>query len=166
MITDIERIEQNRRRREIRHANGNAINEYNKRWYWEHLEQARDSGRKKAKNKYHKNIIEMREKSKLGRRKFELTHPGYSKSMKEKHAEYYKQYNKIQKDLRRGTSKYMARLLLHWAILKGKIGKPNKCSKCGRIANRRYIHGHHFDYSKPLEVIWLCVKCHTEEHRK
>jgi hypothetical protein len=35
------------------------------------------------------------------------------------------------------------------------------CEKCGAKA-----HAHHDDYSKPLDVRWLCPKHHTEHHLK
>lgn len=30
----------------------------------------------------------------------------------------------------------------------------------------RYIHGHHEDYKKPLEVVWVCFACHAIRHRR
>lgn len=36
------------------------------------------------------------------------------------------------------------------------------CEKCGATAD---IHMHHDDYSKPLEVRWLCRGCHEIEHK-
>lgn len=36
------------------------------------------------------------------------------------------------------------------------------CEICGDIN----VNAHHEDYSKPLEVRWLCTKHHGEEHRK
>ncbi len=35
--------------------------------------------------------------------------------------------------------------------------KPNKCEMCKRI---KPLDGHHEDYSKPLEVKWICRQCH------
>lgn len=49
------------------------------------------------------------------------------------------------------------------AVYNGMIIKPDKCSKCSNPTNRR-IEGHHMDYDKPLEVIWLCLPCHRKLH--
>jgi len=49
-------------------------------------------------------------------------------------------------------------------IRKGNIKRPHYCSKCGKFGLR--IEGHHEDYDKPLEVIWLCRACHRKEHRR
>jgi hypothetical protein len=35
------------------------------------------------------------------------------------------------------------------------------CSICG---TEKEVHGHHKDYSKPLDVIWLCARCHHRIH--
>ncbi len=37
------------------------------------------------------------------------------------------------------------------------------CKCCGAL---KYIFQHHEDYSKPLEVISLCGKCHSQIHHK
>jgi ribosomal protein S27AE len=34
------------------------------------------------------------------------------------------------------------------------------CEKCGDPASQK----HHENYSKPLEVRWLCARCHQQEH--
>lgn len=44
------------------------------------------------------------------------------------------------------------------------------CEVCGvsgkRDSGRSLVHAHHDDYSKPLEVRWLCDTHHNEHHRK
>jgi rubrerythrin len=52
--------------------------------------------------------------------------------------------------------------ILNGGIRAKRIVKPKYCSACGKTG---LIHGHHPDYSKPLEVVWLCPKCHTMAHR-
>jgi len=47
-------------------------------------------------------------------------------------------------------------------IKQGRLIRPKECSECGR--EHRRIHGHHEDYEKPLEVIWLCPPCHFARH--
>lgn len=58
---------------------------------------------------------------------------------------------------RNKNDKTMAREMLNRAVKTGKIIKPSKCSRCGKVGK---ITAHHPDYSKPLEVEWLCYECH------
>lgn len=48
------------------------------------------------------------------------------------------------------------------ALKSGKMIKPANCSVCG---STYLIEGHHEDYSKPLDVVWLCKTCHTNVHK-
>lgn len=50
------------------------------------------------------------------------------------------------------------------AIVKGLLARPSSCTRCGRT--QYPIHGHHEDYNKPLDVIWLCAPCHGEIHAR
>jgi hypothetical protein len=52
---------------------------------------------------------------------------------------------------------------LRYAVAMGRVVKPDACEICNR---RRSLQGHHRDYSKPLEVQWLCVSCHRLIHSK
>lgn len=45
-----------------------------------------------------------------------------------------------------------------------KVGKLPRCP-CERCGNPR-SHAHHDDYSKPLDVMWLCATHHRERHRE
>ncbi len=48
------------------------------------------------------------------------------------------------------------------ALKYGDIVKADACESCGAGGK---LDGHHDDYSKPLEVRWLCRPCHKTWHR-
>lgn len=51
------------------------------------------------------------------------------------------------------------------ALRDKRLIKSECCSRCVETEN---IQGHHWSYKEEhwLDVIWLCVKCHAEEHVK
>lgn len=57
--------------------------------------------------------------------------------------------------------KQNARKKLARALKSGKV-KKLPCRDC----NELNVEAHHPDYSKPMEVIWLCKKHHGEIHRE
>jgi len=48
------------------------------------------------------------------------------------------------------------------AIHSRKLIRPNNCSNCGETTR---IIAHHEDYTKPLEITWLCQSCHVRRHK-
>lgn len=62
------------------------------------------------------------------------------------------------------SDKRAAQVILGNAVRDGRIEKPRSCSSCGCEPDR--LEGHHEDYSKPLDVIWLCRQCHANIHRE
>lgn len=44
----------------------------------------------------------------------------------------------------------------------GRITRPEICELCGGKCKPQ---AHHCDYSKPLDVMWLCKSCHVEWHK-
>ena len=74
---------------------------------------------------------------------------------KEKRLLYQHNFNKINKDKRTAYG------LVSYAIKKRILIKPELCSLCHA---KSYLHSHHNDYSKPLEVKWLCAVCHKKYH--
>ena len=73
-------------------------------------------------------------------------------------------YKKLQ--VKRYPLKILARQAVQKALKSGRLFKPNKCEECKKIFSKDSIQGHHEDYDKPLEVRWLCRKCHREEDKK
>jgi len=50
------------------------------------------------------------------------------------------------------------------AVAAGRIIKPESCEQCD--AAKQSIHAHHDDYTKQLDVRWLCAPCHQRWHAK
>lgn len=55
---------------------------------------------------------------------------------------------------------YKAQTKVGNALRDGKI-KKKPCFMCGA---EKHVHAHHRDYSKPLDITWLCAKCHHRLH--
>ena len=64
-----------------------------------------------------------------------------------------------QKYFEKYPEKYTAKTLT-WNAIKSGLLKKQPCEVCGI----EYTEAHHDDYSKPLEVRWLCIKHHNEHH--
>ena len=95
-------------------------------------------------------------------------HREYDKNHLEQRREYNKKYYRTHPDRvkesgnryrRNNPEKRKAHLLVQYAIRKGEL-LPQCCEYCGV----QKAEAHHDDYNKPLEVRWLCHKCHMEWH--
>lgn len=62
----------------------------------------------------------------------------------------------------RTPEKRHAHYVVNNAVRDGRLIKPSACSKCDRSGVR--LEGHHDDYSRPLDVVWLCCRCHRRHH--
>jgi len=48
------------------------------------------------------------------------------------------------------------------ALKRGMLIRPDACTCCGDT--RAKLEAHHPDYSRALDVVWLCVPCHRQTH--
>ena len=60
----------------------------------------------------------------------------------------------------RYPGKRQAHIKVGNAIRDGRLTKA-PCEVCGSTIK---VHGHHDDYSRPLDVVWLCPTHHKERH--
>lgn len=63
-----------------------------------------------------------------------------------------------------------AQNMVEYALRVGALVRPDRCESCGArpelmADGRSRIQAHHCDYNKPLEVMWLCQKCHHAWHK-
>jgi len=79
----------------------------------------------------------------------------YKAQNKEKIAANQKRYREKNK------VKASARAKLNYHVVRGKISVPDHCSFC---SDNTKVEAHHPDYTKPLEVEWLCDRCHKITH--
>jgi len=113
----------------------------------------------KGRYTYAKNNIDM---SRAWQRKYADSKKGtrvrgtYYKNNKSRLFEaFYKRAKKLPKEVIKAYS------IVVKAKRNGKLIQQY-CIECGNEKSQ----AHHEDYSKPLEVIWLCRKHHAELHRK
>jgi hypothetical protein len=63
--------------------------------------------------------------------------------------------------IRSNPEKRAAHTAVGNAVRDGRLVKPSQCEECGDEAK---LHGHHHDYSRKLDVLWVCVPCHSAQH--
>lgn len=97
-------------------------------------------------------------------------------------ARYYRDYDKRRELMKRIAGKYdhsaakdawrkrnkdkaIAHGRLHYAIRTGKMEKGT-CEDAWMGECTDLIQAHHEDYSKPLDVTWLCSRHHGMRHRR
>jgi hypothetical protein len=108
----------------------------------------RDKIREQDRKNYKKNPEKFIEKARKNMKKY-LARDGFNKREKR-----FSENPEIKK----------ARLAIRQYVRSGKLIKPEICEICKKHVDR--IEGHHNDYSKYLDVNWLCVPCHRKIHRK
>ena len=77
---------------------------------------------------------------------------------------------------RRNRHKDRAHGAVRRALREGRLVKPRHCQSCGWLKLEKRVKGatvdwipapleaHHVNYRKPLEVLWLCKRCHASHH--
>lgn len=94
-------------------------------------------------------------------------HPNYkqTRTPEQRHrwaqAEYRRDPTKKTRECQRRRKEnplaYAARTAVGNALQSGRLVRPSACSACGKPCKP---DGHHEDYTKPLEVVWVCKSCH------
>lgn len=124
-----------------------------------HLNKCKECQKENSRQAREKNAEQYRQYDKdrannpdrvAARREYSRTEAG-----KESHAKAIKKYQQTS------TLKRAAHILVGNALRDGKIVRAEVYETCGSSGK---IEGHHDDYTKPLEVRWLCERCHKDWH--
>lgn len=94
------------------------------------------------------------------RKQYRLDHKAETAAYKLKVKDKYKAHRaKVTREWRlKYPERARAHAIVGRAVRSGKLTKANECARCGAIGR---LEAHHEDYSKPLNVIWLCRTCHA-----
>jgi hypothetical protein len=76
----------------------------------------------------------------------------------ENYGEYYNRQAEYRQKYPERKNAYNA---IHEATYKGRMIRPDTCSKCGKSGN---IVAHYNDYNNPLDICWLCLSCDRQLH--
>ena len=120
----------------------------------------------RLKNKKHLNKKKKEYRDKYPDRERETKKRYYSKN-KDKILKQRRQSKKLQiwykyyRKTPQNKIQHKCHNAVHQAIKKKKLTK-NKCKVCGNPNSQ----AHHEDYTKPLDIIWLCSKHHYRKNRK
>lgn len=128
----------------------------------------------KKYNKFYKNNAKkdgLQTKCKICTKIYEKISYQNNKKEKKAYNELYYKTIKGKEVHKKGDKKYRqknpekkkAHNIIVNAISNKKIIKPKICSICEKTDCM--IEGHHYDYNKPLEVIWCCSQCHCNIHK-
>lgn len=121
-------------------ANKEYVKRQNRVWYLKN----RDSVRARSARWYEANTLKARE----NRKKYHAEHRDKVLLAHRNYAQKYK-------------NRFVATSAVYMAIKTGKLVR-GPCEACGATES---VHGHHDDYSKPLDVNWLCEECHPSLHK-
>lgn len=150
----------NERNRLYYAQNKEKIRQKHKEYYTSDLEREK----KRAAKYYRQNKEKITAKHKIYRENNREQENERQKNWRLENRERVNQIIKKCRQKQQYNKKYRhAHQVVRDAIKLGIIQKPEHCSECN---GKNRIQGHHEDYMKPLDVIWLCVKCHARLHRK
>jgi len=112
-----------------------------------HLNFCKECTKKRVTKHRNENVDRIREYDRL---RSKLPHK------KEMIAEVVKKYRE------KFPERYRANYMVTNAVRDGRL-KKEPCVICGTEEN---LHAHHRDYSRPLDVVWLCCVCHKAAHKE
>ncbi len=117
----------------------------NKNWAEFGVRTASKDGLQQRCNKCRaKDRIRDKDKIKSTNKEWRKNNPGWSTVLGRRYRERHPERDKAHR-------------IVEYAIRTGKIDRPDYCESCFKEG---IPDGHHEDYSKPLEVEWLCKQCH------
>lgn len=122
-----------------------------------HVNKCKECNLKDVHGNYQNNILDPKYMTKERARGREKFHRLYANPAKRVFT-----YDSKERWIKENPEKRKAQIRVGNALRNHTLIK-SPCSVCGSTVR---IHGHHEDYSKPLEVLWLCPKHHHELHLK